>query len=163
MADDDGGPSSAEAVEATFRRGVRTWREIHGMSQAELAAKMSERGFPFHQATVYNLEVGRRPTRLSEAVTLAEVLKVPLTHLLGPEAPERVARFELARAATRVKELERDADHLQGELQQAREERDVLAKRYNELLGLTPVSELVKDLDDEGDPVIIGGESDDDG
>ena len=128
-------------VEVTFSRGVRTWRELHGWSQTELAQRMQERGHPFHQATVYKLEDGRRPTRLAEAVALAEVLEVPLTHLIGPDAPERVARFEVARAAQRTKEAQREVEQWQAELDQALKERDAASKRYNELMGFVPVGE----------------------
>ncbi len=139
---DDG----TDDVEGTFRRGIRTWRELHGWSQTELAERMQDRGFPFHQATVYKLEDGRRPTRLAEAVALAEVLEVPLTHLIGPDAPERVARFELARAAQRVKDAQHEVEQWQAELDQASKERDVLAAKYNELAGFT--STVEEDADD---------------
>ncbi len=137
MATDDTGD-----VEVTFSRGVRTWRELHGWSQTELAQRMQERGHPFHQATVYKLEDGRRPTRLAEAVALAEVLEVPLTHLIGPDAPERVARFEVARAAQRAKEAQREVEQWQAELDQALKERDAASERYNELAGFTSVEDL---------------------
>ena len=136
MTDDDTGD-----VEGTFRRGVRTWRELHGWSQTELAQRMGDRGFPFHQATVYKLEDGQRPTRLAEAVALAEVLEVPLTNLIGPDAPERVARFELARAARRVKEAQGEVEQWQAEVEQAVKEREAAAARYNELVGFTDTTE----------------------
>jgi len=125
---DDG----TDDVEGTFRRGVRTWRELHGWSQTELAERMQDRGHSWHQATVYKLEDGRRPTRLAEAVALAEVLEVPLTHLIGPDAPERVARFEVARAARRVKAIKRAREQLDEELHEAERKRAALAARYSE-------------------------------
>jgi len=134
-----------DEVEHTFRRGVRTWRELHGLTQTELAQRMEERGHRWHQATVYKVEDGRRPTRLAEAVALAEVLEVPLTHLIGPDAPERVARFELARATQRAKEARREVDRWTVELGQAEAERVALAARYNELAGFTSTVEAVTD------------------
>jgi len=135
---------TTDDVEGTFRRGVRTWRELHGWSQSELAQRMAERGHPFHQATVYKLEDGQRPTRLAEAVALAEVLEVPLAHLIGPDAPERVARFELARAAQRTKEAQREVEQWQAELDQAVKERDAASERYNELAGFTSATEALE-------------------
>ena len=129
---------------------MRTWRELHGWSQTELAERMQDRGHRWHQATVYKVEDGRRPTRLAEAVALADVLDVPLTNLIGPDAPERVARFELARAARRVKEAQGEVEQWQAEVEQAVKERDDLAAKYNELAGFTST---VEDLEvDDGRP-----------
>ncbi|MFJ6427505.1 NAD(P)H-binding protein [Microbacterium maritypicum] len=46
-----------------------------GLSQKELVAQMSERGFPWTQATVSQIEKGERPLRLSEADHLAELIR----------------------------------------------------------------------------------------
>ncbi len=54
---------------------VATARERAGMSQKELAAAMTERGFKWAQATVSQIEKGERPLRLSEADHLAELIR----------------------------------------------------------------------------------------
>ena len=46
-----------------------------GLSQKELAARMSELGFAWPQATVSQIEKGERPLRLSEADHLAELIR----------------------------------------------------------------------------------------
>ncbi|MFJ6429685.1 multiprotein-bridging factor 1 family protein [Microbacterium maritypicum] len=46
-----------------------------GLSQKELAAQMSERGFPWTQATVSQVEKGERPLRLTESDHLAELIR----------------------------------------------------------------------------------------
>lgn len=54
---------------------VTTARERAGMSQKELAAAMTDRGFKWAQATVSQIENGERPLRLSEADHLAELIR----------------------------------------------------------------------------------------
>lgn len=65
-----------------------TLRVLRGdVSQAELAEKMVERGFPkWSQSTVWTIEKGTRPLRLSEAKVLTEILGCSLNALL--DAPE---------------------------------------------------------------------------
>lgn len=46
-----------------------------GMSQKELAAAMTDRGFKWSQATISQIEKGERPLRLSEADHLAELIR----------------------------------------------------------------------------------------
>ena len=46
-----------------------------GLPQKELAAQMSERGFPWTQATVSQIEKGERPLRLTESDHLAELIR----------------------------------------------------------------------------------------
>ncbi|PZE93909.1 hypothetical protein DEJ00_01435 [Curtobacterium sp. MCLR17_039] len=50
------------------------------MSQKDLAVAMRERGHRWSQATVWNVERGERPLRLSEANSLAEILEVLSIH-----------------------------------------------------------------------------------
>ncbi|GAA1149447.1 hypothetical protein MOX01_22620 [Microbacterium oxydans] len=52
-----------------------TARERAGLSQKELAASMTDRGFKWSQATVSQIEKGERPVRLSEADHLAELIR----------------------------------------------------------------------------------------
>lgn len=54
---------------------VATARERAGLSQKELAAAMTDRGFKWAQATVSQIEKGERPLRLSEADHLAELIR----------------------------------------------------------------------------------------
>ena len=65
----------AEADEETFGGNLRAMREGRGMSQADLARAMTERGKPWHQQTVAETEAGKRPLRLGEVVDLAEILR----------------------------------------------------------------------------------------
>lgn len=61
-------------VDRNVATNLRTFRERAGVSQEELAQRMSERGFGFSQATVWKIESGQRPVRISEAVALSEAL-----------------------------------------------------------------------------------------
>lgn len=54
---------------------VATARERAGLSQKELAAAMTDRGFKWAQATVSQIEKGERLLRLSEADHLAELIR----------------------------------------------------------------------------------------
>jgi transcriptional regulator with XRE-family HTH domain len=60
---------------------LRSLREDAGMPQAEIARLMAERGWPWHQSTVYRVETGKQAVRFGEAASLAEILKVPLDRL----------------------------------------------------------------------------------
>ena len=76
-------------------------REKAGMSQASLAAAMSERGWPWHQSTVGRVEAGQQPLKLAEAVDLARVLKTSLDRLTWP-TPEASAHGLLAMMLSRA-------------------------------------------------------------
>jgi transcriptional regulator with XRE-family HTH domain len=59
---------------------------------------MQAAGFDWHHNTVLRTESGARPVRLSEAVAIASVLRVPLDYLLRAQEAEdkRILREELA-------------------------------------------------------------------
>lgn len=54
---------------------VATARERAGLSQKELAAAMTDRGFKWAQATVSQIEKGERPLRLTESDHLSELIR----------------------------------------------------------------------------------------
>jgi transcriptional regulator with XRE-family HTH domain len=65
-----------------FGENVQRLRKVAGLSQAELAAAMTDEGFPMQQQTVLKLEKGQRPMRLAEAVALARILKAKVEELV---------------------------------------------------------------------------------
>lgn len=73
--------SEADAVFPNIDQNVatnlRAFRDRGGLSQEELAQRMSERGFGFSQATVWKIESGQRPVKISEAVALSDALELP--------------------------------------------------------------------------------------
>ncbi len=59
---------------------------------------MTERGWPWHQSTVYRVETGKQPVRFDEALDLADLLGVTLDRLtwaIGEAAEEEVARHAI--------------------------------------------------------------------
>src|SRR5687768_5732540 len=59
-----------------FAINMRETREAKGMSQAELAQRVKDRGHPFTQATVWKIEQGHREPKLAEAVAIGQALEV---------------------------------------------------------------------------------------
>ena len=76
----------APAWEKAFTDGVKRERLAQGMTQAELAERMSDLGYPYHQATVYKIENNERKVTAAEAYGLAEILDVSIDYLFNWEA-----------------------------------------------------------------------------
>lgn len=75
------------------------------MSQQDLAETMRKEGFKWSQATVWSVEKGERPLRLSEAIALTRVLKRGLAHFLTvneAEAELKEAVWATQRAGSAV-------------------------------------------------------------
>ncbi len=66
-----------EEHERIIGRKVKLLREERGWSQSELATRLRELGLDLHQTTVAKMEAGRRPLRVSEAVAIAQAMKLP--------------------------------------------------------------------------------------
>ena len=82
--EDDTGP---------IARNIRRLRELHGMSQADLADALKDRGVPgMHPQTITKIEAGARAVKLTEGLVLAEVLQV---------RPEELRRLHEERALIR--------------------------------------------------------------
>ncbi|MFI6031614.1 helix-turn-helix domain-containing protein [Amycolatopsis magusensis] len=64
-------------IDQNVATNLRAFRERGGVSQEELAQRMSERGFGFSQATIWKIESGQRPVKISEAVALSDALDLP--------------------------------------------------------------------------------------
>jgi transcriptional regulator with XRE-family HTH domain len=69
--------SAVESIDKNFAANLREYREAHGISQDELAQRMTRYGFAFSQATIWKIEQGKRPVKISEAVALADAVDVP--------------------------------------------------------------------------------------
>lgn len=94
---------------------LRGFREGAGMSQDELARRMTEAGHPWQQSTVARAEAGTQPLRGRELETLAAMFRVPVDRffwLVGEAAEQalaeraitglRVAAMEAATAVVRL-------------------------------------------------------------
>jgi len=69
---------AAPSAESVFAQNLKALRDDRKLSQEALAERMAERGFKWHQATVYKVEQGGRQIQLGEARAVAEILGVPL-------------------------------------------------------------------------------------
>lgn len=67
---------------------VRRWRDVRGLTTAQLADEVSGHGVPMTASTVTKVEKHMRRVTVDELVTLAFVLGIsPVTLMLPPEAP----------------------------------------------------------------------------
>lgn len=86
-------PTEELPWEATFVANIRRARAALGVSQTELARRVTSRGVSgFHQQTVQRIESGTRPVRLNEAVVIADSLALNLYDTLGPSTTLEAAR-----------------------------------------------------------------------
>jgi transcriptional regulator with XRE-family HTH domain len=85
-----GTDGQGESPDEVFGANVRALRERLGLSQSEVARQMTERGHPWHQSTVYRVEVGEQPVSYWASRDLAAVLRTSAERFswTGPEANE---------------------------------------------------------------------------
>lgn len=96
-------------VEIIFGEGVNRIRTAKRLSQRLLARFLTDRGMPVDASAVSRIESGARSVRLSEALTIAEVLGVSLETLIeNPKTPSQAFEF-----------LRRDANYSMTNLGQA--------------------------------------------
>lgn len=77
--------NTGSLVDDIFGGSLKQWRELRDLTQEAVTAKMVERGFDFHQSTLYKIESGKRRVLLGEGIALAEILDVPLSRLTEPD------------------------------------------------------------------------------
>lgn len=65
-------------AERRFADVMRQARERRGWAQGRVVEAMTERGWPWHQSTVYRVEAGRQAVRLGEALALAAILGIDM-------------------------------------------------------------------------------------
>lgn len=87
---------------------VRYLREHASISQVELARRMTERGWPWHQSTVYRVETGKQPVRFDEALDLADLLGVTLDRLTW-EIGQAAREEQVTRKISSVREAMQEA------------------------------------------------------
>jgi transcriptional regulator with XRE-family HTH domain len=98
---------------ATFARRLRDERRAAGITQGELARRLSELlEVPIDATTVTKIEKGDRAVRLDEAVFAARVLNVPLAALVSEETPAeaRLNRLRLELGRQQGREAAADAE-----------------------------------------------------
>jgi transcriptional regulator with XRE-family HTH domain len=124
---------------------LRRLREEAGITQAQLAERMTCQGFSMHQTTIAKIEANQRPVTVNEAVMLAVILDIPMPWLLAdPELDEEASALwdELRKVIADKLEAEREHAELQAaradvtaRLSQASSRRLVLEQREQELQG----------------------------
>lgn len=98
-------------AEQVIARTVRSERERHGLTQQELATRLTAAGMPIHQTGLGRLEAGQRAIRIDELYTIAAALDIsPLALLpsLSDAAggdPVTVARLHLIAAQVALEEV----------------------------------------------------------
>lgn len=92
---------------AAVRWNIARLRKAVGMSQADVAEKMTERGVKWFAQTVQKVENGTRTLRFDEAVTLAGALGVEVWELL--EHPAEVHLEQIAHRFDDARQRLRDA------------------------------------------------------
>ena len=86
------------APERIFAQRLRGCRDELGMTQQQVADRMTRQGFSMKQTTIAKIEAGQRPVRINEAVALANILGLQLVDLVGdPVASGEVAELDAER------------------------------------------------------------------
>jgi transcriptional regulator with XRE-family HTH domain len=139
------GPPS-DLSDSIFSRRLREVRQQAGVTQQQLASRMTEVGHKLHRSAVAKIELGERPVTIGEAVQFAGILGVPLMELVTDRGattePERrhAARVE---AQIAVRSLQHEA----AERYKLMEEQKVL---YDNVLGrLKAAQERLRELGGE--------------
>jgi transcriptional regulator with XRE-family HTH domain len=85
---------------------LRVAREVAGLSQDQVSAGMSLRGYPYYRATVYKIESNVRRVPAVEIPALAAELNTTIEQLLGASTDyARAFMIEMADAAEAEAEL----------------------------------------------------------
>lgn len=114
-----------EQQEFSHRLGVRvrTLRTARGLTQADLAKRLTAAGHPLHTTTITKLENGARPTLAAEIEAMAAIFGVPVGAMFGDDHTEGEISATLARlldrrdaASQRVKDANRELDAAHGAL-----------------------------------------------
>ena len=91
-------------------RNIRRLRELRGMSQADLADALKDRGVPgMHPQTITKIEAGTRAVKLTEGLVLAEVLQVHPEELRHLHEERAATRWQMIRNTQKTREALADA------------------------------------------------------
>lgn len=82
--------SDPTSADERFAEGIKLARESSGLTQDALAQLMRQRGFKFHQATIYKIESGVRRVTVGEAAALSRALSVSLPFLISGSSREEL-------------------------------------------------------------------------
>lgn len=71
------------AIEKALCQKLKALREGKGWSQAELASRLNDVGYDFHQTTIAKLEAGKRPLRVAELYAFSFAFRMPVQALIS--------------------------------------------------------------------------------
>jgi transcriptional regulator with XRE-family HTH domain len=95
----------SELLEQHVGQQIRERRQAAKLSQAELASRVTAKGYPVQQSTVAKMELGTRPIRIAELYVFALALEVPwIRFLLDYAAGAKDEDYQALK--TRARELE---------------------------------------------------------
>lgn len=100
-------------------RNVARLRAAAGMSQTDLAERLTNWGLSFQQQTVLKVEKGSRPVRAEELYALSVILRVPM-HVLATRSEDQErsqALTQLRFAEGQIAELQKELSELQKEIE----------------------------------------------
>ena len=127
-------------IDQNIAANLRAYREAGGISQEELAQRMTDRGFGFSQATVWKTESGQRPVRASELIALADSLGIRTATALTREPDATRHTIQLDHANRNASDAYRTVKEAAGAYLEAQIELAVAAREAHDA-GLT-VTEL---------------------
>lgn len=76
---------------------IQRYRTLLSISQAQLAERMTQRGHAMQQQTILKIEKGARPLKFSEAVAMADCLKIEVQDLSEADEERSEDRAKLRR------------------------------------------------------------------
>jgi len=120
--------------EALVAHNMKVLRNAARLSQEDLAERMTQLGFKFHQTQIAKIENGTRLLRFDEVVGLAKALNVPAANFMteavaGPDEPD----YELQEAGYRVQKAEQEWRTAHDIEQGARARLDEAEREYDEI------------------------------
>lgn len=101
---------------------LREVRQVTGVTQQQLADRMTAVGHKMHRSAIAKIEVGDRPVSIGEAVQLAGQLGTTLMDLVTDarsDSPEERLHRERVEAMIRVRSLQHEAAERQKYLDEA--------------------------------------------
>ncbi|MFF1321476.1 helix-turn-helix transcriptional regulator [Streptomyces chartreusis] len=112
-------------AEDIFVRQMKRLRAAHGLSQSELADRVTELGGSLYQQTIAKIESGQRAVRLQEADLIAKALRSSVSEMLA-------AAIDKADADPEANPETMDIESLLARVQAAQRRRDGLAANLHD-------------------------------
>lgn len=125
-----------EMFEQHVGQQIREHRQAAKLSQAELAARVTAKGYTVQQSTVAKIEGGTRPIRVAELYVFADALEVPwIRFMLNYGAGAEDQDFQALNARARELHIRR-VDLEQETLDAMREHAEQYGRVYVELMAV---------------------------